>query len=85
MLDKVLALALICVPLGYAVPVPNRNPEPAARTQDPKPAAEKGELKLGEAAPVFRLNDQDGHAVAVGGKSDHWTVLAFYPKAATPG
>lgn len=40
---------------------------------------------VGEPAPVFRLNDQDGAAVAVGGQSQTWTVVAFYPKAATPG
>ena len=41
--------------------------------------------KVGEPAPSFRLNDHSGVGVAVGGKSDRWTVLAFYPKAATPG
>lgn len=49
---------------------------------------EKVEARLpevGEPAPAFRLNDHEGRAVAVGGESDGWTVLAFYPRAATPG
>lgn len=41
--------------------------------------------EVGKPAPTFRLNDQEGHAVAVGGASKHWTALAFFPKAATPG
>ena len=41
--------------------------------------------QLDEAAPTFRLNDHEGRAVAVGGESEEWTVLAFYPKAMTPG
>ena len=41
--------------------------------------------KIGEAAPTFTLNDHDGKSVTIGGESDQWTVLAFYPKAATPG
>jgi peroxiredoxin Q/BCP len=41
---------------------------------------------VGKPAPDFRLNDQDGRAVRLSehGKG-HWTVVAFYPKAATPG
>ncbi len=49
---------------------------------------EKQEPRLPEAgspAPAFRLNDHRGKAVSVGGESEGWTVLAFYPKAATPG
>jgi len=41
--------------------------------------------KVGDSAPVFRLNDHDGDAARIGGEADHWTVLAFYPKAMTPG
>ena len=41
--------------------------------------------ELGSAAPAFKLNDHEGKLVAVGGEVDHWTVLAFYPKALTPG
>ena len=41
---------------------------------------------VGAAAPAFRLNDHTGKAVAVGGgATTAWTVLAFYPKAMTPG
>ena len=41
--------------------------------------------ELGKPAPGFRLNDQTGKAVRIGGKSETWTVVAFYPKAMTPG
>ena len=37
------------------------------------------------AAPTLRLNDQAGRIVELGGKRENWTVLAFFPKAATPG
>ncbi len=47
--------------------------------QDNKP------LTLEEPAPAFALNDHHGKKVSVGGEVDHWTVLAFYPKAGTPG
>ncbi|MCA8955645.1 MAG: redoxin domain-containing protein [Planctomycetes bacterium] len=40
---------------------------------------------VGKPAPSFRVNDHTGKAVSVGGKAKHWTVLAFYPKADTPG
>jgi len=40
---------------------------------------------VGKPAPAFRLNDHTGRAVEVGGKAEGWTVLAFFPKAATPG
>jgi len=47
---------------------------------------EAPELPLvGQPAPAFRLNDHTGAGVKVGGESEAWTVLAFYPKAATPG
>jgi peroxiredoxin Q/BCP len=42
--------------------------------------------EVGKPAPAFRLNDHTGKAVAVGpGATKAWTVLAFYPKAMTPG
>ena len=41
--------------------------------------------RIGKAAPSFRLNDHTGRAVEVGGEAEGWTVLAFFPKAATPG
>ena len=42
-------------------------------------------LAVGKAAPSFRVNDHRGRAVRIGGKAKTWTVLAFFPKAATPG
>jgi peroxiredoxin len=42
-------------------------------------------VQVGQDAPHFRLNDQAGKAVTVGGESERWTVLAFFPKAATRG
>ena len=55
--------------------------------QDPARDAEQDVAGpvVGKAAPAFRVNDHTGRGVAVGGKSKAWTVLAFYPKAATPG
>ncbi len=42
--------------------------------------------KVGEAVASIRLNDQHGRATAVGkNKKGLWSVVAFYPKAATPG
>ena len=52
--------------------------------QDPATRSAIGP-QVGQPAPAFRLNDHTGTAVHVGGKSKTWTVLAFYPKAATPG
>jgi len=51
--------------------------EPA---QDTKPRA-----VVGAPAQAFRVNDHLGQLVAVGGESQRWSVLAFYPKASTPG
>ena len=48
-------------------------------------SAEPAPPEVGQPAPAFRLNDQEGRIVEVGGKSDTWTVLAFFPKAMTPG
>lgn len=52
---------------------------PIATSAAPSPPA------VGAPAPTFRLNDHLGSAVAVGAASERWTVVAFYPKAATPG
>lgn len=43
-------------------------------------------IDVGTKAPDFRLNDQQGKAVglAAHGKG-RWTIVAFYPKSATPG
>ena len=40
---------------------------------------------VGKPAPTLRLNNHLGDAVSVGGKNEKWTVLAFFPKAMTPG
>ena len=46
-------------------------------------------IEVGQPVPAFRLNDHTGAAVAIAADSKvtegTWTVLAFYPKAATPG
>ena len=42
-------------------------------------------LQVGDPAPLLRLNDEHGDALALGGERETWTVLAFYPKALTPG
>ena len=52
--------------------------------QDVKPATPEP-LQVGAAAPVFRLNDHNGIAEKIGAEREQWTVLAFYPKALTPG
>jgi hypothetical protein len=41
--------------------------------------------EVGKPAPSLRLNDHHGNIVELGGKRKNWTVLAFFPKAATPG
>ena len=41
--------------------------------------------EIGKAAPEFRLNTHTGEAVTIGGEAESWTVVAFFPKAATPG
>jgi peroxiredoxin Q/BCP len=49
-----------------------------------KPAPTKPEV--GKPAPIIRLNDHDGKAVQIkANDEERWTVLAFFPKAATPG
>lgn len=40
--------------------------------------------KVGAPAPQIRLNNTDGVPVQVS-TPDRWSVLAFFPKAATPG
>jgi hypothetical protein len=42
-------------------------------------------LEVAAPAPVFRLNDHTGKVVTIGGEQERWSVLAFYPKALTPG
>lgn len=53
--------------------------------QDPPAPAARGPV-VGKAAPTARVNDHDGRATEIGKAADgKWTILAFYPKAATPG
>jgi peroxiredoxin Q/BCP len=45
-----------------------------------------GRLAVGDRAPDFRLNDDRGRAVRLADANEaSWVVLAFYPKASTPG
>ena len=58
---------------------------PATLAQD---EAKRGPVlpEVGKPAPVIRLNDHEGRAVRLGpGASERWSVLAYFPKAATPG
>jgi len=71
MKTPLLALALLALPLFWQQEKPAPAPPPAP--------------VVGEPAPAFRLNDHAGRAVSVGGKTELWTVVAFYPKAMTPG
>ena len=44
------------------------------------------DLAVGAAAPAWRLNDHTGTARTLAeAHEDAWVVLAFFPKAATPG
>ncbi|MGA1820383.1 MAG: thioredoxin-dependent thiol peroxidase [Thermoplasmatota archaeon] len=45
----------------------------------------KTDVKEGESAPKFCLNDEDGRKVCSGDLMGKWTVLYFYPKDDTPG
>lgn len=55
----------------------------AALVQEPAPDAPRA--IVGAVAPTARLNDHAGKLVSLGGAAEGWTILAFYPKAATPG
>jgi peroxiredoxin Q/BCP len=41
--------------------------------------------QVGETAPTFRLQDQNGHWRAPADFQGHWLVMYFYPKDFTPG
>ena len=41
--------------------------------------------QVGEIAPTFRLQDQNGHWRSPADYHGHWLVLYFYPKDFTPG
>jgi peroxiredoxin Q/BCP len=47
---------------------------------------EARDLRVGDEAPAFRLNDEDGRARSLAKLHEEaWVVLAFFPKADTPG
>lgn len=45
----------------------------------------QGNPQVGQAAPAFRLQDQNGHWRSPADYHGHWLVLYFYPKDFTPG
>lgn len=48
--------------------------------------AQADALPVGQTAPPFQLQSQDGHEVSLASRQGNgWTVLYFYPKAGTPG
>ena len=70
-------LALGAIGLGTLVP------------QD-KPAEGPRGPEVGKAAPATRLNNHEGRGIRIApppkeNDSTAWTVLAFFPRAATPG
>lgn len=42
-------------------------------------------LKVGDKAPDFSVNDQDGNVISLSDYKNKKLVLFFYPKASTPG
>jgi peroxiredoxin Q/BCP len=42
-------------------------------------------LNVGDQAPAFRVQDQDGETISLGQFAGKRVVLWFYPKADTPG
>jgi peroxiredoxin Q/BCP len=42
-------------------------------------------LEVGDTAPAFSLDDQDGDAVSLGDYAGKNTIVYFYPAASTPG
>jgi peroxiredoxin Q/BCP len=70
---KHLALGLVLAAAALVLP------------QDHDETANGGPPEVGDAAPVFRLNDHEGQVATVGGANPKWTIVAFYPKALTPG
>ena len=43
------------------------------------------QIRVGAAAPAFKLPDQDGVEVSLAGLRGRWVVLYFYPRDDTPG
>ena len=48
-------------------------------------AARAAQPTVGQAAPDFRLQDQNGNWVALGDFRGKWIAVYFYPKADTQG
>lgn len=48
-------------------------------------AVKVGDPQVGQVAPTFRLQDQNGHWHTPADFHGHWLVLYFYPKDFTPG
>ena len=44
-----------------------------------------GKLNIGDKAPAFSLNDQEGNKVSLSNYKGRKVLLYFYPKADTPG
>ena len=42
-------------------------------------------VTVGEKAPAFELQNQDGESVSLSGLAGRWVVLYFYPRDDTPG
>jgi cytochrome oxidase Cu insertion factor (SCO1/SenC/PrrC family) len=42
-------------------------------------------IQVGDPAPPFQLQDQDGQSVSLKDFAGRWLVLFFYPKDDTPG
>jgi carboxymethylenebutenolidase len=53
--------------------------------QNLRPGEKADPPETGRVAPTFRLTDHEGRPVEGGPDRKTWTVLAFFPKAATPG
>lgn len=49
------------------------------------PMAQATELIVGQAAPLFTLQDQTQQLRALADYHGHWVILYFYPKDDTPG
>jgi peroxiredoxin Q/BCP len=72
-----LALALTCTLIGGVI-APTVAGTAAATAQDAMP-------QVGQIAPAFHLQDQNGHWHTPADHHGRWLVLYFYPKDFTPG
>ena len=69
--------------LLVAAPVALSAISPGPQDDDAKKPAPPG---VGDNVPALRLDDHEGKAVQLPAKeAEGFTVLAFFPKAATPG